>query len=418
MKLFNRRIYYGWWVVGAAAGAQFGNAATAINTLTIFVLPMSYEFGWSRTGVAAATSLGAILGALIAPFSGRLIDRIGSRAILTFGSLLVVFSCLGLSAVGSLAGFYMAFTVARSAEQGLVQVGAAPVVAKWFFKYRGRAMSLIFFASSAGMIITAPLVQVIISNFGWRLAWVMLAGNMFIIGVIPCALLIRRQPEDIGLILDGFEVDESTEDLGEPVIAETIWSMHQAVSTYSFWAVLGSLFIAAICTSGVGLHLIPYLVQQDISSGAAVSVISLMAFSGAISAIVLGWISEKFSPRLMLGTVYLLSAISLMILLNTTTLSMAYMFAILNGIVGTGVNTLAPILWARFYGRGIMGSIYGISRSTQVVGFAIGPLASGLVYDSFSSYENALIWFAALSLVSVGFIASARQPSIMHLARM
>ena len=418
MKLFNRRIYYGWWVVGAAAGAQFGNAATAINTLTIFVLPMSYEFGWSRTGVAAATSLGAILGALIAPFSGRLIDRIGSRAILTFGSLLVVFSCLGLSAVGSLGGFYMAFTVARSAEQGLVQVGAAPVVAKWFFKYRGRAMSLIFFASSAGMIITAPLVQVIISNFGWRLAWVMLAGNMFIIGVIPCALLIRRQPEDIGLILDGFEVDESTEDLGEPVIAETIWSMHQAVSTYSFWAVLGSLFIAAICTSGVGLHLIPYLVQQDISSGAAVSVISLMAFSGAISAIVLGWISEKFSPRLMLGTVYLLSAISLMILLNTTTLSMAYMFAILNGIVGTGVNTLAPILWARFYGRGIMGSIYGISRSTQVVGFAIGPLASGLVYDSFSSYENALIWFAALSLVSVGFIASARQPSIMHLARM
>ena len=417
MKLFNRRIYYGWWVVGAAAGAQFGNAATAINTLTIFVLPMSYEFGWSRTGVAAATSLGAILGALIAPFSGRLIDRIGSRAILTFGSLLVVFSCLGLSAVGSLAGFYMAFTVARSAEQGLVQVGAAPVVAKWFFKYRGRAMSLIFFASSAGMIITAPLVQVIISNFGWRLAWVMLAGNMFIIGVIPCALLIRRQPEDIGLILDGFEVDESTDDLGEPVIAETIWSMHQAISTYSFWAVLGSLFIAAICTSGVGLHLIPYLVQQDISPAAAVSVISLMAFSGAISAIVLGWISEKFSPRLMLGTVYLLSAISLMLLLNTTTLSMAYMFAILNGIVGTGVNTLAPILWARFYGRGIMGSIYGISRSTQVVGFAIGPLASGLVYDSFSSYENALIWFAVLSLVSVGFIASARQPRMTHSAR-
>tara|TARA_B100001123_G_scaffold414978_1_gene515031 strand:- start:804 stop:2063 length:1260 start_codon:yes stop_codon:yes gene_type:complete len=417
MKLFNRRIYYGWWVVGAAAGAQFGNAATAINILTIFVLPMSSEFGWSRTGVAAATSLGAILGALVAPFSGRLIDRIGSRAILTFGSLLVVCSCLGLSAVGSLAGFYIAFTVARSAEQGLVQVGAAPVVAKWFFKYRGRAMSLIFFASSAGMIITAPLVQLIISSVGWRLAWVMLAGNMLLIGVIPCALLIRRQPEDIGLLLDGFEADESTLDIGEPAIAETMWSMSQAVSTYSFWAVLGSLFIAAICTSGVGLHLIPYLVQQDISSGAAVSVISLMAFSGAISAIVLGWISEKFSPRLMLGTVYLLSAISLMLLLNTTTLSLAYMFAILNGIVGTGVNTLAPILWASFYGRGIMGSIYGISRSTQVVGFAIGPLASGLVYDSFGSYENALIWFAVLSLVSVGFIASARQPTIRHVSR-
>ena len=110
MKLLNRRIYYGWWVVGAAAGAQFGNAATAINILTIFILPMSSEFGWSRTGVAAATSLGAILGAVVAPFSGRLIDRIGSRVILTFGSFLVVCSCLGLASVGSLAGFYIAFT--------------------------------------------------------------------------------------------------------------------------------------------------------------------------------------------------------------------------------------------------------------------------------------------------------------------
>ena len=411
MKLLNRRIYYGWWVVGAAAGAQFGNAATAINILTIFILPMSSEFGWSRTGVAAATSLGAILGAVVAPFSGRLIDRIGSRVILTFGSFLVVCSCLGLASVGSLAGFYIAFTVARSAEQGLVQVGAAPVVAKWFLKYRGRAMALVFFASAAGMIITAPLVQLIISNFGWRLAWVMLAGNMFLVGVIPCALFIRREPEDMGLELDGLSADQAIGEISDPVDGETIWGMSQVVATYSFWAVLLSLFIAAICTSGVGLHLIPYLVQQNISPGAAVSVISLMAFSGAISAIVLGWISEKLSSRLMLGAVYLLSSVSLIILLNTTTLPMAYIFAILNGIVGTGVNTLAPILWAKFYGRGIIGSIYGISRATQVVGFAIGPLASGLVYDSFNSYQNALIWFAGLSLVSVVFIASAKRPS-------
>ena len=114
MKLLNRRIYYGWWVVGAAAGAQFGNAATAINILTIFILPMSSEFGWSRTGVAAATSLGAILGAVVAPFSGRLIDRIGSRVILTFGSFLVVCSCLGLASVGSLAGFYFGNKVKKS----------------------------------------------------------------------------------------------------------------------------------------------------------------------------------------------------------------------------------------------------------------------------------------------------------------
>ena len=143
MKILPSKIYYGWWVVGAAAGAQFGNAATAINILTIFVLPMSMEFGWSRTEISAATSVGAILGAVLAPFSGRLIDRIGSRIILTVGASLVVCACIGLSFVSTLLGFYIAFTVARSAEQGLVQVGAAPAVAKWFRRYRGRALSLI-----------------------------------------------------------------------------------------------------------------------------------------------------------------------------------------------------------------------------------------------------------------------------------
>jgi len=410
MKILPSKIYYGWWVVGAAAGAQFGNAATAINILTIFVLPMSAEFGWSRTEVSAATSVGAILGAVLAPFSGRLIDRIGSRVILTVGASLVVCACIGLSFVSTLLGFYIAFTIARSAEQGLVQVGAAPVVAKWFLRYRGRAMSIIFFASAAGMIITAPLVQWIIVELGWRSAWLVLAVNMFVLGAIPCLIFIRRSPEDLGLEIDGgdsYGPDGVTTSVRDQEVA---WGMREVVHTFSFWAILASLFIAAVCTSGVGLHLIPYLVDQNIAPGVAVSVISVMSISGAVSAIVLGVLSEKVSPRFMMGSIYLLAALSLVVLLNTNIALIAYGFAILNGIVGVGVNTLAPILWAKYYGRDSVGSIYGVSRSVQVMGFAIGPLASGLVYDTFGSYEKALTWFAVVSLLSVVLIGFARRP--------
>jgi len=135
-----------------------------------------------------------------------------------------------------------------------------------------------------------------------------------------------------------------------------------------------------------------------------------MSVSGAVSAIVIGVMSEKISPRFMMGSVYLLAAVSLVVLLNTNVALVAYGFAILNGIVGVGVNTLAPILWAKYYGRDSVGSIYGISRSVQVTGFAIGPLASGLVYDTFGSYEKALTWFAVISLVSVVLIGLARRP--------
>ena len=139
------RIYYGWLVVAAASGIGFANAATAIGILTIFVIPMSQEFGWNRTQVAGATSLGAILGAALAPFSGRLVDRIGSRALLTLGGLTVVLACGYLALAQTLAGFYAAFTVARIADQGLIKIGTSPTIGKWFSRYRGRATGIAFF---------------------------------------------------------------------------------------------------------------------------------------------------------------------------------------------------------------------------------------------------------------------------------
>ena len=271
-------------------------------------------------------------------------------------------------------------------------------------------MSVIFFASAAGMIITAPLVQWIIVELGWRSAWLVLAVNMFVLGAIPCLIFIRRSPEDLGLEIDGGNVYSPDGVATSVADDEVTWDMREVVRTFSFWAILASLFIAAICTSGVGLHLIPYLVDQNIAPGIAVSVISVMSISGAVSAIVLGVLSERVSPRFMMGSIYLLAALSLVVLLNTNIALIAYGFAILNGIVGVGVNTLAPILWAKYYGRDSVGSIYGVSRSVQVMGFAIGPLASGLVYDTFGSYEKALTWFAVVSLLSVVLIGFARRP--------
>ena len=84
-----------------------------------------------------------------------------------------------------------------------IKIGTAPAVGKWFDKFRGRATGIIFFSESAGMTVMAPIVQLVIINGGWRNAWLMLGGGMLIFGAIPCAWLIRRQPEDMGLSPDG-----------------------------------------------------------------------------------------------------------------------------------------------------------------------------------------------------------------------
>ena len=409
MSIAPNRVFYGWWVVAAASGMSFANAATAISILTVFVVPMSQEFGWNRTEVAGATSLGAVLGAVLAPFTGRAVDRFGARVTLVAGGLIVVAGCLYLANAQALAAFYVAFTAVRIADQGLIQVSASVAAGKWFARYRGRATGLVMLGNAGGVIVMAPLVQLVISLWDWRAAWVMLAGSMLVVGVIPALLLVRRQPEDLGLTVDGADPDDA--DLQADELAkEKAVPMGEVVRTPSFWLVLISLFLVATATSGIGLHLVPHLTQQGLSAGAAVAAVSVMSISGAVAAVALGLLAERASPKLLLVLSYLLAAASMWVLMIADNLSETYLFAVMQGIVGTGINTLAPLLWASYYGRGSLGSIFGVSRAAQVVGFAVGPLASAVVYDRTGSYQGAFLALAAVAVFATILLATTRRP--------
>jgi MFS family permease len=113
----------------------------------------------------------------------------------------------------------------------------------------------------------------------------------------------------------------------------------------------------------------------------------------------------------MITLAYLLGAVSMVVLLMADTLAETYLFAVLQGLAGTGVNTLAPILWANYYGRASLGSIYGLSRAAQVSGFALGPLVSGIVYDATGSYRSAFIYFAFLAVVAAVIVLAFRRPA-------
>ena len=406
MNVLPRRFYYGWLVAGSASGIQFANAATAIGILTVFVIPMSEEFGWNRTEVAGATSLGAVLGAALAPFSGRLVDRFGARLILVGGGLVVVLGCMYLSMAQALAGFYVAFTAVRIADQGLIQIGASVSVGKWFLRRRGRAVGLVFFGGSLGMIVMAPVVQFVITNWDWRAAWVVLAVVMLCIGVIPAALFVRRQPEDMGLVIEGADdrprVGHGRDERQAP--------LNEVVRTPAFWVILVSLFLGSVAISGVGLHLVPHLTQQGLSPPAAVAAVSVMSISGAVAALAVGVLAERVSAKLMLMLAYMLGAVSMWTLINADTLTEAYLFAVMQGFLGTGVNTLAPIMWASYYGRRTLGSIFGMSRAAQVFGFAVGPLASAVVFDSTGSYRGAFVGLGLVAVIAAVLISTTRRP--------
>ena len=444
MRLWPRSLYYGWVVAGASGSIGFANAASAISILTIFVVPMSEEFGWGRTEIAGATTLGAIVGAALAPFIGRLVDRFGSRLTLVIGGTIIGLGCVYLSAMQTLLGFYVAFTVSRIADQGGVKIGTSVAAGKWFERYRGRATGLVFLVETVGVIVLAPLTQLVIGQWGWRSAWLMLAAVMFLLGVIPCALWVRRQPEDMGLAVDGDSPPvvrqahheravsdderavaeheravsereraaadrETTETAGaEVAVEERSLTLRDAARTPAFWIALASLFLGSNAVSGPGLHLVPYLTERGLNATAAVGAISVMATAGAAGAMLAGIAADRVSPRWLMVALYLMGTAALALLVNTDTLAETYAVVILMGLIGTGINTLAPLMWAANYGRGSLGAIHGVGRASQVLGFAIGPLVSGIAYDSTGTYRGVFLALAGVALVAAGLMAAAR----------
>ena len=406
-----KSLYYGWVVAGASGSIGFANAATAISILTIFVVPMSDEFGWGRTQIAGATTAGAILGAALAPFIGRLVDRFGSRLVLVIGGAIIAAACFYLSVMQTLLGFYLAFAVSRIADQGGVKIGTSVAAGKWFDRYRGRATGLVFLVETVGVIALAPLTQLVISQWGWRSAWVMLGVVMLSVGVIPCALWIRRQPEDMGLAVDGGPATAAEGVLpatGGTAAPDGSLTLREAAGTAAFWVALASLFLGSTAMAGPGLHMVPYLTERGLNPATAVAAISVMATAGAAGAILMGAAADRMAPRWLLVALYTVGAAALLLLVGTDTLVETYLVVILLGLIGTGVNTLAPLMWAANYGRGSLGSIHGVGRATQVLGFAFGPLAAGIAYDSTGGYREVFIAMAGLAFVAAALMAAAR----------
>ena len=405
------------------SGINFANAVTSIGVLTVFVLPLTQEFGWSRTQISAATSLGAVLGAVAAPFTGHFTDRFGARVLLAAAGVMIGLGILYLSLMQTLLGFYVAFSLVRLADQGLVQAVSPPAVAKWFLRYRARALTVLFFATAAGGVVLPPLAQLVITQWGWRGAWALLSGIMLVIGLIPCALFVRRQPEDMGLPVDGQQVGRpmaaspphpvNVDDLSAS-LDETHWRFGDAVKTTALWALLVSTFTAGVVSTGVTLHLVPYLVQQGLASGLAVAAVSVGFVAAGVSTLWWGFLCERFSARYVLSFILGVKAFSVVLLMAVNTPAEMYLFATLSGFTEGGTAMVATILLADYYGRRYLGSIYGLNRAVRAWGFALGPLISGVVFDITGTYDGAFISFIFLAIGGAVLVAAARPPLKAH----
>src|SRR5262252_7181790 len=163
--------FYGWVVLACLCCAGFARQGPAVATLSIFVEPLTREFGWSRTALSGAVSLGGVLAALSFPLIGPLLDRHGSRLTLCIAVLVTGIAMMLLSLTQSLFVFYLLFCIARMNWAGPFELGIYGAVNNWFVERRAFATSIATVARLVGLVVMPLIAQLAMRQGGWRSGW-------------------------------------------------------------------------------------------------------------------------------------------------------------------------------------------------------------------------------------------------------
>jgi MFS family permease len=403
--------YYGWIILACLCCAGFARQGPAVATLSVFVEPLTREFGWSRTALSGAVSLGGVLAALVSPLIGPLLDRRGSRLVLCLAVLINGVALLLLSLTPSLLVFYLLFCVARMNWAGPFDLGIYGALNNWFLARRTAAASILNLAQMLGLIAMPLIAQFTISHDGWRTGWVVLGTVILIVGFIPVWLLVVRRPEDIGLQPDPARTAQQP-GAAAATPAEPTFSRRQAMRTSAFWLLVLYTVMIYPVQAGVSLHQAAHLVQRGVDPNTAALIVSRFSLLSAVATIGCGLMPRRWPVRFPLAIAGLSAAVGTALMSGVNSAADGYLAAGLFGLGIGGMLTLLPVAWADYFGRVNYGAIRGISLSAQVLAQAAGPLLSGVLYDVTGTYAVSLYCFAALSALSVFAALVARQPQL------
>jgi sugar phosphate permease len=383
------------WVV------NFSTMATGNLNFGLFVLPMGAalgmsrsQFGWTQTARRVATSLSSFV-------VGRLIDRYGPRVFIPVAAAFIGICLLLVARVTAPWQVILLFGLigvsGLAAPNGIV---TSVPVAKWFRRQRGKALAVAATGLGIGGIAFLPITQALIQNLGWRGAWTVLAIIFMIMSIPLAAIFLRRQPEDLGLAVDGGtgrSAPAAAAGQPPPVEApEAVWTVRAALHTGAMWKLMLVFALAGLAQGGASVHRIPYWVERGFDPQIVAFAFSVDAAGAAAMALVAGWLADRFPIRFIAAGSFL--GLALAILLMIVGVNQYFLFGstLTFGLsVGAGM-VVHSYIFAAYYGRAFLGSIRGVVMPINLVSAGIGAPLVGYLRDGMDSYIFA--WWLLLGV--------------------
>jgi len=396
-------VHYGWVILGTGTFGSFMTLPGQTAGVSVFFDPITTELGISRTSASIAYAAGTLAGILPAPAIGRWIDRRGPRPTATIIAAGLALACAFMACVQSALMLLIGFALLRGAAIGGLSLVSQQVVNLWFVRRRGIAAAATSLGLSAGSMVFPQLIDFLISLFGWRGAYLALAGFVALTILPVAALLFRDRPEKFGLSPDaGFALAAK---IPRP---EPSFSRQQALRTGVFWLLCAAGFL----TNAVGTALLLNHFSIMQTAGLAyVDALTLLALAGGVQAIATlgtGFLADRYEPRrlvpLAMGMLALASALPAF----SGGIAVSWLYALSLGGAYGSQQAINAAGYAQYFGRDHLGAIRGTSFVFGVAGAALGPLPFAASIDWTESYAAVLTVCCGLSLMcgAAAFVVS------------
>ncbi|MDX2040890.1 MAG: MFS transporter [Acidobacteriota bacterium] len=392
--------YYGWVNLALATLAMVGTLPGRTQGLGLITESLLRDLQIDRVLFAQINLWATLIGALFCFGVGRLIDRVGSRAVLTSVVFALAAVVLAMSGVSEIFWLAILITLTRGFGQSALSVVSLTMVGQWFVKRLSLAMGAYTVLMSIGFMIAFPVVGSIVSVSGWRQAWSGVGFALLILAPLGW-LLVRHTPESSGLALDGERVND------EPAEALTGFTLRQALLTPAFWVFALSSSIYGLIASGIALFNESILAERGFDASVYHRTLVITALTALAGNFLGGWLAEKWTMNRLMALAMAMLAGALLALPYVRSELHVVAWAVVMGLAGGFVIVIFFAFWSRAFGRAHLGKIQGAAQSLTVVASAIGPLllAKCVVWTgSYSAMFYVLSLVVAVLGVSAWFV--------------
>jgi MFS family permease len=401
--------YYGWVNVFVAALAMVGTLPGRTQGLGLITEPLLADLQINRVVFARMNLWATLIGALFCLGVGRLIDRFGSRIVLTIVTVALATVVLLMSGARSVFILAILITLTRGLGQSALSVVSITMVGKWFVRRLNVAMAVYTVVLSIGFMLAFPLIGTMVIDSGWRKTW-WTVGLALMFGLAPLSLLlVRKSPESCSLQPD---VDVSRAHVKDK--APSSFTLGQALLTPGFWVFGIASAVYGLIASGIALFNESILAERGFDASTYHRSLVNVALTALAGNFLGGWLISRGRMNRLLALAMVLLAGSLLALPHVSNQTHVAAYAVVMGLAGGFVIVIFFAFWGRAYGRTHLGKIQGAAQALTVIASAIGPLLLAECVARTGSYTAMFyaLTFVVLLLASSALLVKLPVPSV------